>query len=240
MTRTLFVTGTDTGVGKTRTSCALLRAFRQRGLRAVGMKPVAAGAVDTPDGPRSDDALALLSAGVPAPYETVNPYLLAPPIAPHIAAAQAGVSIDFDVIRSRYRTLARDHDLVVVEGAGGFLVPLGPGRDFADLAVALAAPVVLVVGLRLGCLNHALLTAEAIRQRGLELEAWVGSRIDPAFEPLAANLEALRTRLPGRCWGVIDNRPENDSIDDFLDLNALELDQWLRASATRPCPPGAD
>lgn len=234
MSRTLFVTGTDTGVGKTRVSCALLRAFRSRGVRAVGMKPVAAGAIDTPDGPRSEDALALLDAGRAAPYETVNPYLFAPPIAPHVAAAQAGVSIDFDRILSRHGALARDHDLIVVEGAGGFLVPLGPSRDFGDLALALAAPVVLVVGLRLGCLNHALLTAEAIERRGLRLAGWVGSRIDPAFEPLAANLDTLRSRLPGPCWGVIANRPESSSFDDFNDLNGDELESWLHRNGTPP------
>lgn len=239
MSRTLFVTGTDTGVGKTRVSCALLRAFRQRGLRAVGMKPVAAGAIDTPAGPRSEDALALLDAGSPAAYEMVNPYLLAPPIAPHIAAAQAGVSIDFERILARHAALARDHDPVVVEGAGGFLVPLGPDRDFADLAVALGAPVLLVVGLRLGCLNHALLTAEAMQRRGLQVAGWVGSRIEPAFEPLAANLETLRTRLPGHCWGVVENRPEARAIDDFKDLKQQELDHWLQSSIAPSTSSGA-
>lgn len=238
MSRTLFVTGTDTGVGKTRVSCALLRAFRQRGLRAVGMKPVAAGAIDTPAGPRSEDALALLDAGLRAPYDTVNPYLFAPPIAPHVAAAQVGVSIDFDRILSRHAELVRDHDLVVVEGAGGFLVPLGPDCDFADLTIALAAPVVLVVGLRLGCLNHALLTAEAVGRRGLKLAGWVGSRIDPGFEPLAANLDALRARLPGPCWGVIDHRPEASSIADFGDLEGEELGRWLQKAAAGRSPAG--
>lgn len=196
-----FVTGTDTEVGKTFATCALLHALRARGLRAVGMKPVAAG---TDAGGRNDDVEALLAAsGVDAPRELVNPYLFAPPIAPHIAAAESGRAIDLRTIADAYARLSTLADAVIVEGVGGFCVPLGPDSDAADLAQRLALPVILVVGMRLGCINHALLTQEAIAARGLPLAGWIANRIDPQMSRFEENLAALDARIKAPRLGVI-------------------------------------
>lgn len=193
---TLFVTGTDTGVGKTYCACALLRSFVARGVRAVGMKPVASGASEIAGALRNDDALALMAAGnVAAPYPTVNPYVFAPAIAPHIAAARAGVEIALPPMRAAYAELARAADVVVVEGAGGWLTPLSPNASLADFAQWLNAPVILVVGLRLGCLNHALLTAEAIGRRGLRLAGWIANDVTPDFAEAADNIAYLQAQL---------------------------------------------
>jgi len=216
--RSLFVTGTDTGVGKTLVACALLRALAGRGLRVVGMKPVAAGREE--DGGFHDVEGLMAASNVPAPRELVNPYAFDPPIAPHIAAARAGVRIDLRRIRDAYTVLAGMADAIVVEGAGGFLVPLNEREDFADLARALELPVVLVVGMRLGCLNHAALTAEAISGRGLRFAGWVANRIDPAMDAFDDNLATLRERLPGPLMGIIPRlgRPGGSEAAPFLDL----------------------
>jgi dethiobiotin synthetase len=191
-----FVTGTDTGVGKTLVSCALLHAFARRNLRVVGMKPVAAGARIENGRLVNDDVTALSAAStVAAPADAVNPYCFAPPVAPHIAAAEAGVVIEIDRLRKAYITLAGLADCVIVEGAGGFRVPLGRETDIADLAASLALPVVLVVGLRLGCINHALLSAEAISRVGLTLAGWVANRIDQHMMNVQENVETLQQRL---------------------------------------------
>jgi dethiobiotin synthetase len=190
------VTGTDTGVGKTLVACALLGALAARGLRVVGMKPVAAGAEPAAQGLRNDDVEQLVAAGnVSAPYELVNPYCFRPPIAPHIAAARAGVAIELDRIEASFRMLAGLADAVIVEGAGGFRVPLGAAADTAQLAARLALPVVLVVGMRLGCLNHALLTAEAIAARGLALAGWVANHVDGDMDAADDNVRALEARI---------------------------------------------
>jgi dethiobiotin synthetase len=195
-----FVTGTDTGVGKTRVAVALIHALRAQGLRVAAMKPVAAGSVP---GEMNEDVAALLqAANVVADIRDVNPYAFDAAIAPHIAAQQAGVRIELPVMVAAYARLAAMADVVVVEGAGGWRVPLNEREDMADLAQALALPVVLVVGLRLGCLNHALLTAESITRRCLPWAGWVGNAIDPAMPHREANLEALRARLPVPCLGV--------------------------------------
>jgi dethiobiotin synthetase len=194
--RGFFVTGTDTGVGKTLVACALLRLFVARGLKAVGMKPVAAGAEPAETGLLNEDVGQLVAAGnVSAPREHVNPYCFGPPIAPHIAAAQAGVAIGIDRIEASFRALAGLADVVIVEGAGGFRVPLGGGADTAQLAGRLALPVVLVVGMRLGCLNHALLTVEAIAARGLELAGWVANHVDPRMAAADENVRALEALI---------------------------------------------
>ncbi|MBV7539531.1 dethiobiotin synthase [Acidovorax sp. sic0104] len=191
-----FVTGTDTGVGKTLVSAGLLHALAPHHRHVVGMKPVAAGLVPWGEDWASEDAIALRSASTLAVApELDNPVLLPDPLSPHIAAARAGVQIDIDAIVRSYQALAAQADAVVVEGAGGFLVPLTDTLTGADLAQALALPVVLVVGLRLGCLNHALLTAEAIRARGLTLAGWVANRMDPGMEAAGDNIAFLRTRL---------------------------------------------
>ncbi len=198
--RGLFVTGTDTGVGKTRVAVALIHALRARGLRVAAMKPVSAGSVP---GELNEDVTALLqAANVAADIRDVNPYAFDQPVAPHIAAAQAGVRIELAVITEAYSRLAAAADVVVVEGAGGWRVPLNEAEDMADLAQALGLPVVLVVGLRLGCISHALLTAESIARRQVPWAGWVGNHIDPAMACQAENLAALRARLPDPCLGV--------------------------------------
>jgi dethiobiotin synthetase len=191
----VFVAGTDTGVGKTVAAVAMLRAWVAAGARAVGMKPVAAG-LDGATGLNAD-VVALDAAGnVEAPLADRNPYAFAPPIAPHLAASEAGVAIDLASIGAAYRRLASRADVVVVEGAGGVLVPLDDGRhDMLDVVSSLGLPVVLVVGVRLGCLNHALLSALAVRARGLPLAGWIASRIDPAMARADDNVAWLRRRI---------------------------------------------
>jgi dethiobiotin synthetase len=194
--RGFFVTGTDTGVGKTLVACSLLRAFANRGLRAVGMKPVASGAVRGAAGLVHDDVERLVAAGnVAAPRERINPYCFAAPIAPHLAASAVGMRIDLDHIGRCFDALAAAADVVVVEGVGGFRVPLGPGADTAQLAARLALPVVLVVGMRRGCLNHALLTADAVAGRGLVLAGWVANHIDPSMAAADENVRALEALI---------------------------------------------
>ena len=192
--RGLFVTGTDTGVGKTRIACALLRALVAAGARAVGMKPVAAG-IDAAIGV-NDDVLALESAGnVVAPQAERNPYAFADAIAPHLAAAVQGVAIDTAAISAAYARLCARADAVVVEGAGGALVPLDARSDLLDVAAALRLPVLLVVGMRLGCLNHALLSALAIRARGLVLAGFVANELPPGMAFRDANVDTISRRL---------------------------------------------
>ncbi|HEY7888087.1 MAG TPA: dethiobiotin synthase [Steroidobacteraceae bacterium] len=195
-TKGLFVTGTDTGVGKTLVCAALTRALVTRGLRVAVMKPVASGSDPTTAGLRNSDALTLMAAAnVPAPYEVVNPYCFLPPISPHIAAREAGATIDLALVRSRFDSLAAASDCVMVEGAGGWLAPIGDTASMADLAAALSLPVLLVVGLRLGCLNHALLTRDSLATRGVAFAGWIANAIDPHFDRPEENLATLITRL---------------------------------------------
>ncbi len=195
-----FVTGTDTGVGKTRVSVALIHALRAQGLRVAAMKPVSAG---SEAGALNEDVVALMQASnVEADVGDINPYAFPEPIAPHIAAEMAGVDIRLDRIAECYARLAARSDVVVVEGAGGWRVPLNAREDMSDLAKRLGLPVVLVVGLRLGCLSHALLTAESIAMRELPWAGWIGNHIDPEMAQQAANVAALRMRLPAPCLGV--------------------------------------
>src|ERR1700677_1406927 len=204
----LFVTGTDTGIGKMRAAAALCRAFAARGARVAAMKPVASGCTLTPEGLRNDDALALLAAmNVRTDYSTVNPYAFAPAIAPHIAAREAGVDIDFGVLDRAYERLRMQSEVLIVEGAGGWLAPLDAARGFADLAVHWQMEVVLVVGLRLGCLNHALLTVESIERRGLRLRGWVGNSVDAEFPRREENLRTLEARIAAPCIGAFSYSP---------------------------------
>ncbi|MEQ1579120.1 MAG: dethiobiotin synthase [Steroidobacteraceae bacterium] len=200
-----FVTGTDTGVGKTLIAAALMKQQAALGLRVVGMKPVASGCCPTAAGLRNDDAEQLArQATVQHPYSRINPYAFAPAIAPHLAARAAGVSIELALLVSSYQELALDADIVVVEGAGGWRVPIGPTGLLSDFPEALRLDVILVVGLRLGCLNHALLTCEAIAGGGKSrLVGWVGNGIDPTFSPWQDNIETLRQRIPAPCLGVV-------------------------------------
>lgn len=220
--RGLFVTGTDTGIGKTRVAVALVHALRAAGLRVAAMKPVAAGA--GPDGLNSDVVALVAAAGLAADLADVNPYAFAAPVAPHVAAQASGVRIDLDVVAAAFARLAADADVVVVEGAGGWRVPLNETEDMADLAQRLGLPVLLVVGLRLGCLNHALLTAESVAARGVPWAGWVGNRLDPGMAQPAASLEALRARLRGPCLGVqpfVAGAAPADGPAAWLDVSAL-------------------
>ncbi|HEV7716779.1 MAG TPA: dethiobiotin synthase [Steroidobacteraceae bacterium] len=197
--RGLFITGTDTGVGKTLVSVAIMKALAGEGLRVAGMKPVAAGAEPTPIGLRNDDALALAAAAnIEISYETVNPFCFPLPASPHISAEHAGIAIDLVVIRKNFDALRANSDVVVVEGAGGWLAPINDRETMADIAATLNLPVVLVVGLRLGCLNHALLTAQAIESRGLRFAGWVANHLQPRFEHARENIATLEQRLPGK------------------------------------------
>ncbi|MBL8419428.1 MAG: dethiobiotin synthase [Dechloromonas sp.] len=199
MSHAYFLTGTDTEIGKTFVTCALLVRARLLGLTAAGIKPVAAG---TDAARRNEDVERIRAASdVKLAEDVINPYCFAPAIAPHLAAAEAGVSIDFARIAAACASARQRADLVIVEGVGGFCVPLGVDRDSADLAVALALPVILVVGVRLGCLNHTLLTAEAIATRGLTLAGWVANRIDPDMARAEDNITALRERLAAPLLG---------------------------------------
>lgn len=219
-----FVTGTDTGIGKTLVSSAMLSLLAGSGLRAVGMKPVAAGLEDAGGQWRNEDVDRLQAAGnVDAPLALRCPYLLRAPMSPHLAAREEGVRIALAPIRSAFDALATRADAVVVEGVGGFCVPFCDDFDSADLAVALGLPVVLVVGLRLGCLNHALLSAEAIRARGLVLAGWVASMVDPSMLAPQANLQTLRARLGAPLLGVVPHLPQPDAAQAarHIDLRAL-------------------
>ena len=204
MNRGVFVTGTDTGCGKTHASVALIRALRARALRVTGFKPVAAGA-DWCDGElRNDDASALLAAsGLDLPYATVNPYCFAPAIAPHLAAAEERVTVSPGPINAAFAKLCGASDFVVVEGAGGWRVPLGPDLDIQRLALVLGLPVILVVGLRLGCLNHAVLSEQAIKASGAVFLGWVGSQVDPEMPRLRQNIATLESILPVPCLGIL-------------------------------------
>lgn len=197
--RGYFVAGTDTGVGKTYVACRLIEAFKQRGLRVAAMKPVAAGV--EADGMNADVRLLMAAANVAAPPQAINPYCFAPAIAPHIAAQRSGVSMRLEVIEQAYGQLAARADVVIVEGAGGLLVPLDEETGMEAIPMRLHLPVVLVVGIRLGCLNHALLTCEAIARRGLELAGWVANVLEPEMDGLEENLHALSARISAPCLG---------------------------------------
>jgi dethiobiotin synthetase len=193
--KTIFITGTDTGVGKTRVACGLLENFRLQGLRAAGFKPVASGAMTQAEGLRNEDGLNLLAASSPGlTYASVNPYCFAPPIAPHLAARAAAQTIDLARLDVACDMLARTHDRIIIEGAGGWLVPLNDTHTFADWVAAHRWPVLLVVGIRLGCINHALLSAEAIARR-TPLLGWIANHLPPAAEVADQIVDTLRTRL---------------------------------------------
>lgn len=232
-----FVTGTDTGVGKTRVAAALLYEAGRQGLSTAALKPLAAGCEDGPDGLRNEDALALQAVvHPPMDYEQINPVALAPAIAPHIAAAETGRPLSADRLTGYCRGVLGRADLTLVEGAGGWRVPLNPSESLADLARALQLPVVLVVGLRLGCLNHALLTAEAIARDGLPLAGWVANTLDPDMPRLEANIQSLAGRLGAPCLGWVPRLEEAGpaAVAEHLDLSVLL--PGLRPGANSPNP----
>lgn len=200
----VFVAGTDTGIGKTHASVALVHALRGTGRRVCGMKPVASGCEPTPAGLRNEDAVALRDASDPRPaYEEVNPVALSRPVSPHLAAAEAGVEVALPPLRAAYDALTARCDAVVVEGVGGWMVPLGEDLLASELPRAFDLPVILVVGLRLGCLSHALLSARAILDDGCRLLGWIGNRIDPDMLCAEDNIATLRARMPAPCLGLL-------------------------------------
>ncbi|PPT83591.1 dethiobiotin synthase [Xanthomonas arboricola pv. zantedeschiae] len=216
----LYVTGTDTGIGKTMASTALLHALRRQGHTAVGMKPVASGCEHTPQGWRNEDALALQAASAPQPdYATLNPYALPAPLAPELAAADVGVTLSLEPIAQAFAQLRAQAEVVVVEGVGGWAAPLSADLDQADLVRALKLPVVLVVGIRLGCINHARLSAAAIAADGLDCIGWIANEVDPQMERIEENIGMLRQRLAMPCWGRIAWRPGADAASQSLGLH---------------------
>lgn len=219
-----FITGTDTGVGKTLISCALLRAFAHSGKHVVGMKPVAAGCELRDNSIQCKDVEMLLaSSNVEAPVELVCPYAFSPPIAPHIAATQSGITIELPHIRTAFEQLRHMADIIIVEGVGGFRVPLNAAEDTADLAKLFGLPIILVVGMRLGCLNHALLTAHAITASGLPLAGWIANQVDPTMLYPAENVQALAERLPAPLLATVEHYtvPNAESIARLLPATHL-------------------
>ncbi len=210
--RGIFVTGTDTDVGKTVVACALTRGLTSLGLRVAVMKPIASGSVRTTAGLRNPDAVALAQASnVTLPYEDINPYCLEPAISPHIAAKDAGISIDIDKIRRGYVALTDCADWVVVEGAGGWLAPLSDRQTMADLTWALGIPALLVVGVKLGCLNHAQLTQLAIEARGVSFAGWIANHPQAPMARAAENLAALERLLGAPPLGHVPYSPGDTS-----------------------------
>lgn len=205
MKQSYFVIGTDTNVGKTYVASSLVRHFAAKGYSTIGMKPIASGCMRDGNGVLLNDDVSALAAAsnVPASLDLINPYRFEPAIAPHIAAAQVEKIIDCEVIRLAYQQLKAVADVVIVEGAGGFLVPLNNQETLADLAVLLNIPVILVVGMRLGCINHALLTVEAIKSRGLTLAGWVANRVDAEMPVFEENLVSLQQRIAAPCISVV-------------------------------------
>ena len=227
MTHAYFVTGTDTEIGKTTIAAGLLHAARLRCLSTAAAKPVASGCVMSADGLRNDDALALLGeCSLALRYEEVNPLAFAPAIAPHLAAREAGVSLDVASLLGPVRAiLAKGADFSLVEGAGGWRVPLAGGENLSDLAVALGLPVILVVGVRLGCINHAVLSMEAIERDGLKLAGWVANVVDAQTSRLEENLATLGERLAAPCLGRV---PRLDSASPAAVAAYLDLERLVR------------
>ncbi|QLL12950.1 dethiobiotin synthase [Pseudomonas chlororaphis] len=226
MSRAYFVTGTDTDVGKTTVAAGLLHAARLSGLSTAAGKPVASGCELTPKGLRNADALALLAeCSLPLTYDEVNPLAFEPAIAPHLAAREAGVALTVQALLTPMRqVLAKGADFTLIEGAGGWRVPLADQDNLSDLAMALDLPVILVVGVRLGCINHALLTAEAIAQDGLQLAGWVANIIEPKTSRLEENLATLAERLPAPCLGRVPRLKaiSAEAVAEHLQLDLLD------------------
>lgn len=227
MSHAYFITGTDTEIGKTTIAAGLLHAARLAGLSTAAAKPVASGCAKTPEGLRNEDALALLAeCSLPLAYDQVNPFAFAPAIAPHLAAREKGVKLQVESLAPAVRSVLQlGADFTVVEGAGGWRVPLSGEESLSDLAIALDLPVILVVGVRLGCINHAVLSAEAIQRDGLQLAGWVANIVDPTTSRLEENLATLAERLPAPCIGRVPRlSPATPAgVAAHLDLSILDL-----------------
>lgn len=226
MSPAYFIAGTDTDVGKTTVAAGLLHAAQLAGLSTLGAKPVASGCSASAKGLRNDDALALIAqSSVKLPYEQVNPFAFEPAIAPHLAAREAGVTLNVQALLDPMRAvLAQGADFTLIEGAGGWRVPLSDQANLSDLAIALKLPVILVVGVRLGCINHALLSAEAIARDGLQLAGWVANIVDPRTSRLEENLASLAERLPAPCLGRVPKLKQvsAEAVADHLQLDLLD------------------
>lgn len=222
MSRALFVAGTDTGIGKTHVAQTLIHAFCQAGERVAGMKPIASGSSAGPDGLRNDDALALQAASTPPPpYAQVNPIALEEAVAPHLAAVRSGARITWPPLDAAFEALSCDYDRVVVEGVGGWLVPLAEGMSTEDMPKRWQLPVVLVVGIRLGCISHARLSARAIVADGCRLVGWIANTIEPDMPLLHENIQTLRQCLPAPCLGVLPYGTAPVAAASLLDLGPL-------------------
>ena len=226
MSPAYFITGTDTDVGKTTVAAGLLQAARAAGLSTAAGKPVASGCEVTPEGLRNADALALMAQCTLAlSYEEVNLVAFEPAIAPHIAAREAGVALTVQALLTPMQRILRQRaDFTLIEGAGGWRVPLSGQDSLSDVAQGLDLPVILVVGVRLGCISHALLTAEAIAQDGLQLAGWVANIIDPKTSRLEENLATLAERLPAPCLGRVPKlkSPTPEAVAQYLELDLLD------------------
>jgi len=226
MSQAYFIAGTDTDVGKTTIAAGLLHAARLQGLSTLGAKPVASGCTATAKGLRNADAQALIDeSSVKLAYEEVNPFAFEPAIAPHVAAREAGVALEVPaLLKAMHHVLDQGADFTLVEGAGGWRVPLSDHANLSDLAIALKLPVILVVGVRLGCINHALLSAEAIARDGLQLAGWVANIIEPRTSRLEENLASLAERLPAPCLGRVPKLKlaTADAVAEHLQLDLLD------------------
>ena len=236
MTKGFFITGTDTNIGKTIASCALLHTLSQQGFKVAGMKPIASGAelnsnIDSanphskrPEGIlQNEDALALIEhSNVPLDYQQVNPYCFKPAIAPHLAAQQAKIEIAMPIIEQAYAELSKQVDWVIVEGVGGWRVPINPQQCVADIALQLKLPVILVVGMKLGCINHALLTIESIKAAGIPLKGWIANQIDPEMQCYEQTIKTLQNKMNTTYLGSLPyfNKGRFDpEQNNFTDLN---------------------
>lgn len=226
MSQAYFIAGTDTDVGKTTIAAGLLHAARLQGLSTLGAKPVASGCTMTPKGLRNSDAQALIDeSSIKLAYEEVNPFAFEPAIAPHVAAREASVALEVTGLSKAMRhVLDQGADFTLIEGAGGWRVPLSNHANLSDLAIALKLPVILVVGVRLGCINHALLSAEAIARDGLQLAGWVANIIEPRTSRLEENLASLAERLPAPCLGRVPKLKQAtaDAVAEHLHLDLLD------------------
>lgn len=226
MSQAYFIAGTDTDVGKTTIAAGLLHAARVQGLSTLGAKPVASGCTMTAKGLRNSDAQALIDeSSIKLDYQQVNPFAFEPAIAPHVAAREAGVALEVAALaRAMRHVLDQGADFTLVEGAGGWRVPLSDQANLSDLAIALKLPVILVVGVRLGCINHALLSAEAIARDGLQLAGWVANVIEPKTARLEENLASLAERLPAPCLGRVPKLKQAtaDAVAEHLQLDLLD------------------
>jgi dethiobiotin synthetase len=226
--RGIFITGTDTGIGKTHVALGLMQLLRSAGFRVVGMKPVATGAFWSQGRLVNEDALLLQrSASISVPYEQVNPYVFEWPVSPHIAAKKRGQAIDLARIVRVYQDLEPLTDWIIVEGIGGWEVPLNDRQRVADLAVALSLPVILVIGLRLGCLNHALLTAKSLKSAGIRCLGWIANQIEKDFLFIEGNLETLKANLEWPMLSVFPFVEHGSSVDDPI-FEAPPWDYLLR------------